>query len=170
VSEDLQVRPARPEDLAGWLELFDAVIAEGQMGREPPLDRDWARGWFTGSLVTDGQLRLVAVLDGEMVGSLLAEDSSGRVVSLGMFVASRARRQGVGRALIDAAITWTADRGAHKLHLEVWPHNDAAIRLYESVGFAREGLRRRHYRRRSGALWDSLIMGLVLDETSPGGP
>jgi len=27
---------------------------------------------------------------------------------------------------------------------------------------------RRHYRRRSGELWDAVIMGLVLDETSPG--
>jgi RimJ/RimL family protein N-acetyltransferase len=164
------VRPARPEDLQAWLELFEAVIAEGQMGREPPLDRDWARDWFTRSVVDDGQLRLMALLDGEAVGSLFAEDGGGRVVSLGMFVAARARRQGTGRSLVEAAVTWAVARGAHKMYLEVWPHNEPAIRLYESVGFAREGLRRRHYRRRSGALWDSVMMGLVLDEDSPGGP
>jgi putative acetyltransferase len=52
--------------------------------------------------------------------------------------------------------------------LELWPHNRAARRLYERAGFVEEGRRRRHYRRRSGELWDSVVMGLVLDETSPG--
>jgi RimJ/RimL family protein N-acetyltransferase len=33
-----------------------------------------------------------------------------------------------------------------------------------------EGTRRRHARRRSGELWDVISMGLVLDESTPGGP
>jgi putative acetyltransferase len=58
--------------------------------------------------------------------------------------------------------------GAHKLELQAWPHNDAAIRLYLRHGFVHEGLLRRQYRRHNGELWDAVIMGLVLDETSPG--
>ena len=53
--------------------------------------------------------------------------------------------------------------GAHKLALQVWPHNTAAIALYERFGFQREGYLRRHYRRRTGELWDAIIMGLPLD-------
>ena len=41
----------------------------------------------------------------------------------------------------------------------MWPHNHAAIGLYEKFGFAREGLLRRHYRRRNGELWDAIVMG-----------
>ena len=48
--------------------------------------------------------------------------------------------------------------------------NTRAIGLYEKLGFVVEGRYRRHWRRRDGSLWDSLLMGLVLDETSPGGP
>jgi hypothetical protein len=33
-----------------------------------------------------------------------------------------------------------------------------------------EGYRRRQYRRKDGALWDSVVMGLVLDDESPGHP
>jgi hypothetical protein len=29
---------------------------------------------------------------------------------------------------------------------------------------------RRHYPRRNGQLWDAVIMGLILDKTSPGSP
>jgi len=58
----------------------------------------------------------------------------------------------------------------HKLALEVWPHNGAARALYRRLGFVDEGRLRRQYRRRSGELWDAIVMGLVVDETSPGSP
>lgn len=78
-----------------------------------------------------------------------------------------ARGRRVGRALLDACLAWSNDVGAHKVSLEVWPHNDAAIRLYRSAGFEIEGRKRRHYRRSNGELWDSLLMGKVLDTESP---
>ena len=43
-----------------------------------------------------------------------------------------------------------------------WRGNDAAIALYRKFGFVEEGRRVRHYRRASGELWDSLVMGLLL--------
>ena len=49
-----------------------------------------------------------------------------------------------------------------KLELHVFPHNEAAIALYESFGFEREGYRKRHYRRRDGYV-DAILMALVLD-------
>jgi RimJ/RimL family protein N-acetyltransferase len=63
---------------------------------------------------------------------------------------------------------WARRSGAHKVALQVWPHNVAARRLYEKHGFVQEGLLRRHYRRRNGELWDAVVMGMVLDEESPG--
>jgi len=93
-----------------------------------------------------------------------------RVAGLGMLVDAGWRGLGVGDALVGAAIDATRDLGAHKLALQVWPHNDVARRLYLRHGLVEEGLLRRHYPRRNGELWDSVIMGLVLDETSPGSP
>jgi RimJ/RimL family protein N-acetyltransferase len=54
------------------------------------------------------------------------------------------------------------EQGLHKLSLEVFAHNAAAIALYRACGFAEEGRRIRQYRRSSGELWDSIIMGLAL--------
>ena len=39
----------------------------------------------------------------------------------------------------------------------MFPHNEAAIALYESFGFEREGYRRAHYRRGSGYV-DAILM------------
>jgi ribosomal protein S18 acetylase RimI-like enzyme len=46
--------------------------------------------------------------------------------------------------------------------LEVWPHNTVAINLYRRSGFVEEGRKVRHYRRKSGELWDSVLMGRPL--------
>jgi RimJ/RimL family protein N-acetyltransferase len=45
----------------------------------------------------------------------------------------------------------------------VWPHNTGARALYNTFGFDEEGYLRKQWRRANGELWDSVIMGLVLE-------
>ncbi len=45
------------------------------------------------------------------------------------------RRKGVGRALMREAQRWAAERGTRHVALAVWEFNQAAIRLYEDLGF-----------------------------------
>jgi RimJ/RimL family protein N-acetyltransferase len=81
----------------------------------------------------------------------------------GMLVDREWRGRGVGSALIQAAIAWARDQGLHKLCLEVFSQNTAAIALYRKCGFVEEGHRVKQYRRANGELWDSLLMGLPLE-------
>lgn len=102
----------------------------------------------------------VASRDGDVIGvaSMLGDGLS----KLGMFVARPERGRGVGSALLAAALGWARRAGVYKVTLQVWPHNERAIKLYERFGFEREGYLRRHYRRRNGDIWDCVVMGLVL--------
>jgi RimJ/RimL family protein N-acetyltransferase len=99
--------------------------------------------------------------EGEIVGRLsLARDqhpASAHVADLGLMVAEPYRRRGIGRALLEQAVRWARERGIAKLELHVFPHNDAAIALYESFGFEREGYRKAHYLRRDGYV-DAILM------------
>lgn len=57
-----------------------------------------------------------------------------------------------------------------RVELKVWPDNQRAIRLYESLGFTVEGVRRNHYRRRDGTLRSAVLMARILpreDGVSP---
>jgi len=99
------------------------------------------------------------------VGTLLGRLSVGRdphpasthVADVGLMVALAARRQGVGRALLDAAVGWARGADVRKLELHVFPWNEAAIALYDAFGFQREGYRKGHYRR-GGEYVDAILM------------
>jgi RimJ/RimL family protein N-acetyltransferase len=108
-------------------------------------------------------------VEGQVVGGVFVVDERG-VAHLGMAILDGHRGVGLGRRLLTAAVDWARNRACHKVTLEVWPHNARARRLYKSAGFAEEGHLKRHYRRRNGTLWDAVVMGLILDNDSPGRP
>ena len=83
--------------------------------------------------------------------------ASQHVADLGLMVAATHRRRGIGRALLHAAVDWARGAGVRKLELHVFPHNDAALALYASFGFEREGYRKAHYRR-AGEYVDAILM------------
>lgn len=161
-SATITVRRARPEDLEAALDLFEAVAAEGRwIGAEPPIDRAERLESWRAMLERDDACMLLAFEGDRVVGqATLAGDGPS---DLGMHVAAEARGRGVGTALLAACIDWARSAGSHKIALQVWPHNEAAIALYEKFGFEREGYLRRHWRRRNGEIWDAVVMGLVLD-------
>jgi L-phenylalanine/L-methionine N-acetyltransferase len=103
----------------------------------------------------------VAEVDGRVVGRLsLARDphpASGHVADLGLMVAEAYRRQGIGRRLLEQAVAWARVSDVEKLELHVFPWNEAALKLYESFGFEREGYRRDHYARDDGYV-DAILM------------
>ena len=158
------VRPARQDDLEPWLELFETVAAEGRwIGTEAPLDRERYTTGFAESLANDDVAMFIADAGDEIVGHLRVELLRYRVAELGMMVADGWRGRGVGSALLASAVDWARGKGAHKVALQMWPHNERARALYEKFGFVEEGVLRRHYPRRNGELWDAVVMGLPLD-------
>jgi RimJ/RimL family protein N-acetyltransferase len=171
------LRLAEAGDFDAYMDAFEAVAVEGRwLGAEAPIDREARRPFFEKAAAGESAVLYLASAGSEagggrsgIVGAIYGSLSGG-IVDLGMFVADGHRGGGVGSALLEAVIDWARAEGAHKVSLAAWPTNHPAIGLYARYGFRVEGTRRRQYRRRSGALWDAVFMGLVLDEESPGGP
>lgn len=105
--------------------------------------------------------------DGEIVGRISVgrdpHPASAHVADVGLMVAMAARRQGVGKALLRAAVGWARSAGVRKLELHVFPWNEAAIALYEACGFEREGYRKAHYRRGDGVYVDAILMAYPVE-------
>lgn len=80
-------------------------------------------------------------------------------------VASAARRNGVGRALLTELIHEASRRGASGVFLEVRADNPSAQNLYESLGFTTIAVRP-HYYQPAGV--DATVMRLVLSDEKNG--
>lgn len=157
------IRRAAAEDWEAWLAVHESVAAEGRwIGAEVPLDLDRVRRMFDEHVGDENKAVFVAEVDGQVVGNLGIHVLGYGVAEFGMAVLDGFRGQGVGSALLEAGIAFARERGAHKVALQMWPHNEAGRRLYEKFGFVEEGHLRRHYPRRNGEIWDAVVMGLLL--------
>jgi ribosomal protein S18 acetylase RimI-like enzyme len=153
------VRPAAVADAVALAELFAAVAEERDgIATEPPVDIGQRAALFARSVESS----VVAVAGGQIIGMLHVEVSRHGFGEIGMLVSRDWRGRGVGAALMRAAIGLARQQGLHKLCLEAFAHNTAAIALYRKCGFVEEGRRTAQYRRASGELWGTIIMGLAL--------
>ena len=159
------VRQAEPGDAAALVALANAVSAEPEAWL---ISTGWRgvseeRRFLRAVRRHPDAAVYVAELDCELVGRLsLARDqhpASGHVADLGLMVDVGHRRRGIGRALMDAAVEWAHGHGISKLELHVFPWNEPAIALYESLGYVKEGYRKNHYLR-DGAYADAVLMAL----------
>jgi RimJ/RimL family protein N-acetyltransferase len=149
------IRRAEPKDAEGLARLGEAV------GLEPEGWLVTTNGWRQ---VSDERRYLRAIRRYPNAAVFVAEDDDGRIVGrlsiardqhpasrhvadLGLMVAMSHRRQGIGTRLLETALEWARESEVRKLELHVFPHNEAAIKLYEKFGFVQEGYRRSHYRR-----------------------
>ena len=143
------IRAARPTDRGTIARLTLAAYREYATIMEPSA---WNAldGAVRASLVDDtGVTRLVAELDGEIVGSAalyapasapygsLASSATWPEVRL-VAVAPSARGRGVARALVDECVVLARAAGASVLGLHTSRSMRAAMRLYEGMGFVRD--------------------------------
>jgi ribosomal protein S18 acetylase RimI-like enzyme len=88
---------------------------------------------------------LVAELEGAVVGYVRLRapthlPENAHVIQVqGIAVHPDARRRGIAAALLAGAESQARDRGKRKLSLRVLGTNHSAIKLYEQMGFVREG-------------------------------
>ena len=92
--------------------------------------------------------RLVAELDGELVGWVAASPTSARaayrgVVEHSVYVAASARGRGIGGKLLDAFIAAADAAGIWTIQSSIFPENSASLALHSSRGFRTVGTRER---------------------------
>jgi ribosomal protein S18 acetylase RimI-like enzyme len=80
-------------------------------------------------------LFLVALLDGRLVGTIMAGYEGHRGWINYLAVAPDRRRQGVGKALMGAAETALRALGCPKINLQVRRTNSSVIAFYRALGF-----------------------------------
>lgn len=135
----IEVRHVTPDDRPTWLKMRCELFPEGDAA-EHGAEID---AFFNGRL-RDPAAVLIALDDaGEAVGFAelsirpYAEDcETDRVGYLeGWYVAPHGRRRGVGRALVEAAFGWAAERGCTEFASDALIDNETSEAAHRAVGF-----------------------------------
>jgi RimJ/RimL family protein N-acetyltransferase len=161
------LRTARHADgpalAATWREIIpttDMVLTSpGEFTLTDQEESDLIEGWANHPAST-----MIGAFDGDrplgMLGLVAPRfRRTAHVVDLGMSLRPEVRGQGLGTAMMRAAIEYaTANPVIERITLGVWSHNDVARRLYLRFGFQVEGYRIAHGRQPDGRVIDEILM------------
>ena len=157
------IRHAEPSDFEAVQSIFEAPEAIAGTLQVPfPSAEAWRK------LLSEqqpGGKMLLAMVDGRVVGQIgihtVPRPRRAHVGNIGMAVHDEWHHQGVGSALLQAAIS-LADNWLHLLRLEltVYTDNEVAVRLYRKHGFVIEGTHRA-FALRDGKYVDAYAMARI---------
>jgi ribosomal-protein-alanine N-acetyltransferase len=107
----------------------------------------WSPAMFAGEIVKPTSVCLGAFEAGSdrLVGYVIVSRYVDAWHVMNLVVATDWRRQGVARRLLEELFERTRDEARRGFTLEVRASNDAAMRLYEAMGFRAQGVRRGYY-------------------------
>ncbi len=125
---NVEIRAYREPDEAGVIRLWGVVFPDPPPWNDPAADIRRKRG-------VQPDLFLVALLQGEVVGTTMAGYDGHRGWIYYVAVSPRQRRQGIGADLMTDVEQRVARLGCPKLNLQVRASNHEAVSFYERLGY-----------------------------------
>jgi len=167
MASTLRIVPATPERLTpllSWFSTPEALAQWGGSGLRFPLDTEQIAAMLA-ETVTEPPRRLAFVGlagDDTAAHAQLALDWTDGVARLARFaIAPPFRGRGLARSFLADVFARLDEVGDFpRLELNVYTFNTPAIALYESLGFAREGVRRSSVKV-GAARWDTAIYAII---------
>lgn len=113
-------------------------------------------------------IQLLAIVDGVVAGTAGIErvgnrEKTAHRAEFGISIDEAFWGLGIGRAMTEACIECAKNAGYAQLELEVVAGNDAALALYESLGFVEYGRNPKGFRSRHTGWQELILMRLELD-------
>jgi len=124
----IEIRPYVESDEAAVVALWREVYPNPPAWNHPETD-------IQRKLAVQRELFLVATLDAELVGTVMAGYDGHRGWVYYLVVNPRRRRQGIGAALMRAVEERLARLGCPKLNLQVRATNSQVVAFYEKLGY-----------------------------------
>ncbi len=161
----MEIRPIQPDD-AQPLQAFFRRLPEGDRTffKEDVLDPGTVAAW---ALDQRGQ-RSVAVVAEEIIGYVAVFPGVGWQAHVGeirLVVDPAHRRAGVGRDLARRALIGAVETELRKIYVEVVADQQAAVAMFQALGFEPEALLRDHVCTGGDDLHDLMVLAHHIDDT-----
>ena len=105
----------------------------------------WSRSMFAGELAKPASICLGAFEGDRLAGYMIISRYVDAWHVMNIAVEPEFRRRGIATALLEKLFELTEDESRRGYTLEVRVSNEAAIKLYERLGFRSRGIRRGYY-------------------------
>ena len=119
------------------IDSYDDVLALWQQCEGVGLSDADSRKSIQAYLARNPGMSFVATVDGKTIGAILAGHDGRRGYIHHLAVHSSCRRQGLGLALVDKAISVLGAAGIQKAHIFIFNTNSDGISFWESIGWTR---------------------------------
>jgi len=153
----------RPEDKEALVSMYANMSPEALKWGLPPYDR--ARIEYWNSDLTNN-ITLIARLEERIVGHLrlfrIPFERRKGVGEVLIYVHQDFQNLGLGTRMMRKAIELAKEQGFHRIGLTVVADNHSAIKVYEKVGFKKEGIARETFYGDDHRYHDEVEMGILL--------
>lgn len=134
----IDYREGEAADREAVVAMYGAFDSADRAQGIPPSQEPGIRDWLE-TITSAGSLTMVAEHEGDVVGhGMLVPDGEG-AYELALFVLQDYQGAGIGTELLRTLLGLGRKRGVERVWLSVERWNDAAIAVYEKVGFERTG-------------------------------
>lgn len=167
-----EIRYEKMRDAEGVRNLFNSLVEEKAKIQTQEKDSKEEAIEKVGNALIDIEkeegIYLVLEVDGKMVGlSNIRKEGSGAVSHrgiAGVFIHKNMREKGLGTRLMEKAVSEAKDRlGLESVLLGVFEDNEAAVGLYEKLGFEEIGRIKEGLKDPDGKLKDCILMQKKLE-------
>jgi RimJ/RimL family protein N-acetyltransferase len=164
------VREARLHDAPAILQMVKSYLDNSpyipKSTSEFRMSLEQEEAWIQSFLDAPNSLLLVAEFENQMIGNIDLTGNKRQVMQhnalVGMGMLIEWRNQGLGSALMQAAIDWAKSNPIlENLQLEVYAENLAGINLYQKMRFQKVGIIPKLFKE-NGKYCDSIMMSLSL--------
>jgi RimJ/RimL family protein N-acetyltransferase len=171
MSTEYVIRKAVPDDAEQIVAHFTRIVHEPHNGiLTAPEDTQRTVEERRNAIETlaDNSLIVVAEAAGQIIGFVTCHGGNRAATryasGIGISVDVEWRDKGVGTALMRHAVEWARQHPTlQRLELEVFEENARALHVYQKLGFAIEGLKRRAYFK-DGAFVNAYMMALIFEK------
>ena len=124
------IRPMKPSD-------YDEVYAMWQITTKRALSEADSREGIEKYIARNPEMSQVALMDGKIVGTVLAGHDGRRGFIHHMAVMPEYRRHGIGKEMSKIAISKIEEDGIDKTHIFCYQNNETGQSFWKTLGFVK---------------------------------
>jgi ribosomal protein S18 acetylase RimI-like enzyme len=145
---EVVIKRATSADAKAVSEIISAAVEEGKYTAMRMFTEPEERAYIES--LSERETIFIAEVSGKAIGIQTIDtpckwsDKMDHVGMMGTFILEGYRSLGIGKLLAKHTLAFAQEHGYEKIIIMVMSDNDRAVRYYESIGFIRVGIHRKH--------------------------